>query len=430
MEETDRILVERLVRQGDADAFSTLMGQYADMVYGTCRRVLGNDAQAADAAQETFFQFLKSADRITGSVGSWLHQVATRRAVDLVRQNVSRRRREQTYAASTFHQAEGWEEIEPQVDEALEELPDDLREFLILHYLKGQSMTEIAAAKGLSQPTVSRRVATALEQLRQKLGARDLAVGVTVLGTMLAQSAQSAPATVLQSLGKITLAQAASSCPTEVAVTAIPAFVAVSKPALAVAASIVAAGVMWSALHQSLRDSGPMPVPPTVLLRTVAVRGSNALQEKPDAMPIAGTTTASVVQPDRIPAVVPPQVTPGVGYQGAGGGSASFGFGGGAGGGAVAGGGGGGYVGGAWDFSRMGDPAAQGGVAPADSGLGVGPMGMPGNVFTGQGLFPWNQSSQRSLPPQARSVAGRDVPGRAPTWIPPVQRGFNAGGGG
>ena len=56
MTETDTILVQRMVSQGDAEAFSVIMRRYAGMVYGTCLRVLGNDAQAADVVQETIFQ--------------------------------------------------------------------------------------------------------------------------------------------------------------------------------------------------------------------------------------------------------------------------------------------------------------------------------------------------------------------------------------
>jgi hypothetical protein len=76
MEESERVLLQRLVHQGDTEAFAAIMDQYAGMVYGIGRRVLGNEDQAADVSQETFFDFLKSAHRITGSVGSWLHNPA------------------------------------------------------------------------------------------------------------------------------------------------------------------------------------------------------------------------------------------------------------------------------------------------------------------------------------------------------------------
>src|SRR5947207_5573986 len=95
--ETDGELVGRFVGQDDGEAFSILMRRYVDMVYTTCWRILRDEALAADAVQETFFQLVKDADRISGSLGSWLHRVATRRSVHFIRQNVSRRSREQSY---------------------------------------------------------------------------------------------------------------------------------------------------------------------------------------------------------------------------------------------------------------------------------------------------------------------------------------------
>src|SRR3954469_3619396 len=89
--DSDRVLVRRFLRQQDGEAFSILMDRYADMVYTTSWRILRDETLAADAVQETFFQLVKNAEKITGSLGSWLHKVATRRSVDLIRQNVSRR---------------------------------------------------------------------------------------------------------------------------------------------------------------------------------------------------------------------------------------------------------------------------------------------------------------------------------------------------
>ena len=61
------------------------MERYADMVYPTCRRILREEALAAGAVQETFFQLAKNGEKIKGSMVSWLHKVATRRGVDLIR---------------------------------------------------------------------------------------------------------------------------------------------------------------------------------------------------------------------------------------------------------------------------------------------------------------------------------------------------------
>lgn len=254
MEEADRVLVQRLVRQGDQEAFSSIMSHYAAMVYSTCRRVVGNDSQAEDAAQETFFHFLKNANRITGSLGGWLHQVATRRAVDLVRQNISRQRREDTYAANDIHQADQWADVEPLVDEALEELPNEMREILVLHYLDGQSLTQIAGARNVSQPTLSRRVAAALEELRKKLRIRGVAVSLAGLGAMLAHSPQAAPATLLMGMGKLAMVQAASSGLPLTASLAAPLASVGLKSVLAASAVVLVTITGWFMVHRVTKE--------------------------------------------------------------------------------------------------------------------------------------------------------------------------------
>ena len=265
MEGTERMMVQRLVRLGDSQAFSRIMHQYAGMVYGTCRRILGNDADAADAAQETFFHLLQNADRITGSLGGWLHQVATRRAIDRIRQEAGRRRRQDLYAANGASEPDEWSAIEPLVDESLEELPDDLREVLILHFLKGQTMSQIAAAKGSSQPTISRRVAAALEMLRQLLRNKDVAVGLAPLSSLLAASPQSAPGPVLQALGKVAVAQAASSGATAGAAAA-PGALRGSKAALAATTLAIMLGVFWITSHRPTPAPPPNPAPPRMVV--------------------------------------------------------------------------------------------------------------------------------------------------------------------
>ena len=61
----EAILLQRFVASGDAGAFSEIVRRYASLVYSACLRILGDKETAADATQETFFQFLKNANTIT-----------------------------------------------------------------------------------------------------------------------------------------------------------------------------------------------------------------------------------------------------------------------------------------------------------------------------------------------------------------------------
>lgn len=206
MSESEAILLQRFAGNGDAEAFSEIVRRHAGLVYGACLRVLEDRTKAADATQETFFQLVQHAGEITGSVASWLHRVATRKAIDIIRRDSTRKRREAGYAADKPREAAKWEDISLYVDESLAELDEEIREILIHHFFEGRSATEIAGEKGISQPTVSRRIEGGVSQLREKLRRRGVIVAVITLGGLLGESAaEAAPAIVLKELGKMAL---------------------------------------------------------------------------------------------------------------------------------------------------------------------------------------------------------------------------------
>jgi RNA polymerase sigma-70 factor (ECF subfamily) len=210
MAESESVLLERFAG-GDAEAFAQIVGRYAGLVYGTCLRVLADADRAADATQETFFHLTKNARRIRGSLGAWLHRVAVRQAVDRIRSDSARRKRERAYAAQV-DEAQTWHEVSPCVDEALEQLDERTRTLLVRHYLEGRSMAVLADESGVSRPTVSRQIDSGLARVRAHLKRQGVLVTAAGLSTLLAENvAQSAPEIVLRQLGKMTLlaAQAA-----------------------------------------------------------------------------------------------------------------------------------------------------------------------------------------------------------------------------
>ena len=253
VQESDRALVGRFARLGDEEAFGAIVHRHAGMVYATCRRMLGDEVEAADAAQETFLQFSKNAGRIHGSLGSWLHRVATRRAADLIRQRASRRRREETYALEAERVRPAWPSAEAAVDEALEELPPGLRELVVMHFLEGHNTTEIAAAKAMSQPTVSRRLAEGLEELRRKLRDHGEETDAAGLLALLLQSRQPISEALRASLARL--------APTEPASASTPVAGTTVKLALAGVAVVLAAGAIWFAFTLKAKRQSPRPPP-------------------------------------------------------------------------------------------------------------------------------------------------------------------------
>ncbi len=266
MVESESVLLERFVRAGDAGAFAEIVRRHAGLVYGTCLRVLTDADQAADATQETFFQLMKKAHEITGSIPSWLHRVAVGKAVDLVRADSRRRQREQAYAETRSRPDLTWREICPYVDEALESLDERTRELLIRHCLEGQSMTDLAGELGVSRPTVSRRVDAGLRRLRAQLQRRGIIVAAGGLSAVLAENtARSAPVAVLQQVGKMSLlgVKAAASSTTAPAA-GVGVLAATNAKLVVTAVAIAAAGVgLFAYRHLPSRPpQSPRSVPP------------------------------------------------------------------------------------------------------------------------------------------------------------------------
>ena len=69
--------------------------------------------------------------------------------------------------------ASSWAEVVPQLDEAMACLPEDLRDLLVRHFLRGESQSELAAELNTSAATLSRRMKTAVEiSAANRTGAR------------------------------------------------------------------------------------------------------------------------------------------------------------------------------------------------------------------------------------------------------------------
>jgi len=190
----------------DTDSFAKLVERYASFVYATCLRVLGDSARAEDVCQEAFFRLMSRPHDVNHNVGAWLHRTATHLALDALRSDSARRRREIVYTRDCNREASTWAELSPAVDQAMSELPDELRSLLVRHFLLGQSQAQLATDCEQSPATISRRVRQGLEELRQRLRLKGIyALPATLAALFLHVSARQAPASLLRELGKITM---------------------------------------------------------------------------------------------------------------------------------------------------------------------------------------------------------------------------------
>lgn len=265
MAESEAVLLKRFTRSGDAEAFAEIIRRHAGLVYGAAWRILADVDRAADVAQETFLQLTRDAGTVTGSLPGWLHRVATHKAIDQRRRDASRRQRERAYVANEDRPRDlsEWKDLSPHVDVSLRELEPELREILILHFLEGRSTREIAARRGTSQATISRRIGAGVEQLRVRLRRRGLLVAVGTLSVLLGDHAvQAAPLPLLMELGKMAMvggtAAGAAGAGSGLHTIATGVLTAVKTRAVTVAAvAVLGAGSLVTYHELTRSDSGP-----------------------------------------------------------------------------------------------------------------------------------------------------------------------------
>jgi RNA polymerase sigma factor (sigma-70 family) len=200
---TDGHLLQRFATHRDESAFASLLQRHGPLVFGVCRRVLGDEHDAEDAFQATFLVLARKASSLDGrgSVTNWLYTVAYHLALRARTDAV--RRREQERRAATMPATEAsddvvWRDLRPVLDEELNRLPEKYRSPVLLCYLEGKTQEEAAALLGWTKGTVSGRLARARDLLRGRLTRRGLALSAGSLSALLAGNASAAVPSLLQ----------------------------------------------------------------------------------------------------------------------------------------------------------------------------------------------------------------------------------------
>lgn len=243
----DMVLWDRWARGRDAEAFTEIVRRHSGMVYATCRRILGNAAEAEEVAQDCFMRLAGGRVTVRSSLAGWLHTVATHLSINALKKDGRRRERERRFMAEMAPPpAVQWDDVSAFVDEAIASLPERLREPVILHFFEGQTHEAVARSLGVSQSTVTRHIQKGIDGIRRDLRRRRITVGAGALAALFsAQGAEAAPAGLMPALAKVALAGSEyAGAPLLLGTTL--GVLAMKKIALVIVGLLVAAGAFWA----------------------------------------------------------------------------------------------------------------------------------------------------------------------------------------
>jgi RNA polymerase sigma-70 factor (ECF subfamily) len=160
------------------DALGEVYRRHGGAVYSLARRVLGDDGRAEEVVQEVFLRLWHQPERFDpdrGSLRSFLLANAHGRAVDQLRADTSRRRREEQDARDTA--VSGYDidrevcdlTLAEQIKAALGELPHEEKRAIELAYFGGHTYREVATLLAQPEGTVKSRIRNGLRRLHHSL---------------------------------------------------------------------------------------------------------------------------------------------------------------------------------------------------------------------------------------------------------------------
>ena len=164
-----------------APSWDEIVRTHADRVYRLAYRLSGNRADAEDLTQETFVRVFRSlADYTPGTFEGWLHRITTNLFLDMVRRRQKIRfdaladDAGDRMASDEPGPERAYEQnnLDPEVQRALDALPADFRAAVVLCDLEGLTYEEIALTLGVKVGTVRSRIHRGRVLLREALAHR------------------------------------------------------------------------------------------------------------------------------------------------------------------------------------------------------------------------------------------------------------------
>ena len=185
--QTDQQLVKR-VQQGDKRAFDLLVLKYQHKIFGLISRYIRDHSEIQDVAQEAFIKAYRALPRFRGDSAfyTWLYRIA----INTAKNHLVARGRRPPSSDIDVEDAEHFEGVSPLkdietpesvlfgdelkrvVNDAIKNLPDDLRTAVTLREFEGLSYEDIAEVMECPVGTVRSRIFRAREAIEKQVQAQ------------------------------------------------------------------------------------------------------------------------------------------------------------------------------------------------------------------------------------------------------------------
>lgn len=172
----DSQLVEKILHDGQTQLFGQLVKRYSSLVYSKALSILHNTDAAADVTQLTFIKVFTQLDTWNGaeSMAPWLSVVAVHLAI-----NAAQKKSRKHHVALDFDlqarddYCEEHEQKLQNLEKLVENLPDNERTIIQLHYYQKLTTELIAKQLNMTQSNVLVKLHRIREKLKQQLTERE-----------------------------------------------------------------------------------------------------------------------------------------------------------------------------------------------------------------------------------------------------------------
>jgi len=194
-----------------------LVRRHLNLVYSVAMRYVRNPQDAEDIAQAVFVVLEKKAGGLPSGtiVTGWLYETTRWTSLQFLRTQARRQHREQEAymqsASDPSHSEDTWQQVKPLLEAAMSRLSPKDRALLALRFFENKNGAEVAAALGIGEWAIRKRIERALEKLHRYFANHGVnSTTAAIADTMARHSVSAAPAALAATVTAVALAKGAT----------------------------------------------------------------------------------------------------------------------------------------------------------------------------------------------------------------------------